>query len=390
MQMSESSEQIVPTGESLAPLAPGTILLDRYTILELVHRSDNENIYRVASAAACPVCHVENEGGARECGFCGSALPPPPLLGLVQQRATDTASDLAPGTFRIADAVYSFFTDAAILRANEIVAPFRIEYAAQSDVGLKRGALNEPNEDSFAAMTLEMRATREDALGLFMIADGVGGAAAGEVASQLAVQTLTQEWVTRIMMPLWRDEALSEESVRTELSAGIHAANARLVEYQKENALQFGTTVTAAVVWNDRAYLVNLGDSRIYLYRSGNLAQLTRDHSFVGMLVEQGMLAPEEIYTHPRRNVILQCLGDPAAQPEIFPVEGALELLAGDQLVLCSDGLWEMVGDADIARIVGAAAQPRDACAELVQAANAAGGADNISVIVLRCIQAPR
>ncbi len=149
--------------------------------------------------------------------------------------------------------------------------------------------------------------------------------------------------------------------------------------------------MTAALVWNGHAYVVNIGDSRTYLYRQGILSQLTRDHSYVATLVASGTLAPEEVYLHPQRNLILRSLGDINLEADIFPEENhALELLPGDRLVLCSDGMWEMVRDTEMQNVLAQTPDAQQACAALVNLANLAGGADNISIIIVNFVAETR
>jgi protein phosphatase len=142
-----------------------------------------------------------------------------------------------------------------------------------------------------------------------------------------------------------------------------------------------GTTLTAALVIGDAATIANVGDSRTYLWRNGVLRQVTRDHSLVASLVQAGMVKPEEVRGHPQRNQVYRTLGvKPDVEVDIFTET----LQRGDRLILCSDGLWEMVGDAEIGRTVGQARSPQEACRTLIQQANKAGGKDNVTVIVVK------
>jgi serine/threonine protein phosphatase PrpC len=380
----EFQSQIDSASEPLLPLIPGTLLLDRYTVVNLVSHDETANVYHVVTPRPCPMCHVENEGSAAVCGFCGAELPEPNLLQLIEQRGTQAARTRTLSSFVIDGYCYTLMPNEKIPPPETAVPPLRFTYGVHTDPGLRRGALGDPNEDSMAAITFDAHAARGAAYGLFMIADGIGGAAAGEIVSQLALQTVAQEWVTRIVLPAWNEITLSDEMLRAELRAGIAAANARLLQYQSDHNLQAGTTLTAALVLNGHAYVINIGDSRTYLYRQGAFAPLTKDHSYVATLVANGALTPEEAYVHPQRNLILRSLGDVSAEPDIFPTErGALELQSGDQLLLCSDGLWEMVRDVEMQTVLEKSHDPQRACAELTNLANLAGGADNISVIVI-------
>lgn len=372
--------------EPLVPLRVGTVLLDRYTIVNVVSESNDAIVYHVVTLQRCPVCSVENEGNASVCGFCEADLPIPGVLKLTERRAPDALHHFPPSSFILDGSIFTLASQASDMTSSTRALPLRLAYGRQTDPGLKRSERGEPNEDSLVAMTIDAHNDRGAALGLFLVADGVGGADAGEIASRLALQALTHEWIARIVLPEWNGNGPGDQELRAEILAGLAETNTLLQKYQSEHNLQFGTTLTAAIVLNDRAYVVNLGDSRTYLFRRGTLTPITRDHSYVAMLIANGLLAPEEAYTHPQRNLILRSLGDVTCDPDIFPEEsGALALEAGDQLLLCSDGLWEMVRDADIQHVLENAIDPQTACAALVNLANSAGGADNISVILVRC-----
>jgi serine/threonine protein phosphatase PrpC len=161
------------------------------------------------------------------------------------------------------------------------------------------------------------------------------------------------------------------------LHTGVRQANGALYERNQQQPAMMGTTVTAALVFGRRAHIVSVGDSRAYLYRPATgMRQITRDHSLVAALVEAGLITPDEIYTHPKRNELTRCLGNTA---EIEIDSFTVPLHIGDRLLLCSDGLWEMVRDSDLSQLMANSAN-----AELfIQAALNRGGDDNVSVIVV-------
>jgi protein phosphatase len=206
---------------------------------------------------------------------------------------------------------------------------------------------------------------------LFAVADGMGGAQAGELASRLAVSALRDYHAADHLDP--------EERLR----AVVREANRRVFERAAADTLAqgMGTTVTAALVEGSRVTVGHVGDSRAYLLRHGALSQLTDDHSLVADLVRSGRLSPQEAETHPQRAVITRALGvDQDVDVDAFTVRAA----PGDVLLLCSDGLTTMVSDAEIGRIVRESASLDAAARTLVDAANRRGGEDNVTVVLLR------
>ncbi len=165
--------------------------------------------------------------------------------------------------------------------------------------------------------------------------------------------------------------------------AAAQAANRAVYEARTGRGSEMSSTLTLALVVGDAAYVANVGDSRTYLWNAQGLKQVTRDHSLVQRLVDAGQLQAGEIYTHPPRNVIYQCVGD---RPEVTADAFRLTLRPDDRLVLCSDGLWEMVRTEGLEEVLLAEPDPQRAAERLVQNANLAGGEDNISVIIVQVI----
>jgi protein phosphatase len=206
---------------------------------------------------------------------------------------------------------------------------------------------------------------------LFAVADGMGGAQAGEVASRLTAAAFREYHEADRLAPDERLQAIIQE------------ANRRIYERARSDAgvSGMGTTVTAALLTGGRVTLGHVGDSRAYRIRDGELEQLTDDHSLVGDLMRSGRLTPEEAEAHPQRSVITRALGtDPDVDVDTMSVEAA----PGDVFLLCSDGLTTMVGDDDILGILAAAPSLDDAARELVRAANTGGGEDNVTVVLFR------
>ncbi len=232
--------------------------------------------------------------------------------------------------------------------------------AAVTDPGRRR----RHNEDSYVC-----------APPLFAIADGMGGAQAGELASRLAKTAIEES----------AGEAVDEDGVVD----AIQSANTRVFEraLQDPSAAGMGTTATVALVDEQEALLRlgHVGDSRAYRYRGGELEQLTVDHSLVGELIRAGRLTEDEAAVHPHRSVITRALG---TEPDVDVDMTSTDLAQGDILLLCSDGLSAMVRDADIARVLEAQAlDPQRAAEALVGAANAAGAIDNVTVVLVELVE---
>lgn len=273
------------------------------------------------------------------------------------------------------------FVEALQAASVEVRRPSSVELriGRASDVGRVR----QLNEDS--VLTLEMTRIRRsisEPIGLYVVADGMGGHAAGDVASALAIDTLARKAIAE----LWMDYLLeSDETLDAGawLKLAVQEANQVVFGRRRASTSDMGTTLVAALVCCNKnaATIVHAGDSRAYLINQAGIRQLTTDHSLVQRLIQLGQLTPQEARTHPQRNVIYKNLGD---KPRIEPDITEVKLEAGDRLLLCSDGLSGMVTDEKIHQIVMSASSPQEACRQLVDAANAAGGDDNISVIVIQ------
>jgi serine/threonine protein phosphatase PrpC len=252
----------------------------------------------------------------------------------------------------------------------------RLRAAAMTDVGRVR----EHNEDSVLAVEYTRESMVEPAQSyLYVVADGMGGAEAGEVASAIAVQTIRGYIEARL------DAARGEVENAAELLTGaLEEANSKIIEYVASHpeSRGMGSTGVCALVTPTDAAVAWVGDSRGYVMEGAALRQVTKDHSLVQRLVEIGQITAEEAHTHEHKNVITRSLGARQSGPAGAEAV-AVKLKRGDKLMLCSDGLTAHVMDPQIRDILGRNADPYDAARELIVAANAGGGTDNISVIVI-------
>jgi PPM family protein phosphatase len=244
------------------------------------------------------------------------------------------------------------------------------------DAGIAR-ALS-PNEDTLSVTHGCIGSAISKQYALLNVADGMGGHGHGQEASRLAVQSLV-EYVSGVLC----SRQVMPQTLLRLLEEGVRHANEVVFRRNQEQGTVMGTTMTASLIVDTCAYVVHVGDSRCYLFRQpAGLSQITHDHSLVAALVAAGIIQPEDIYTHPRRNLIYRCLGEKAS----VEVESCVVPLAADDLLLfCSDGLWEMVRDQQITTILTASESgPTQTAQALLQAALAGGGEDNVSVLVVR------
>lgn len=221
---------------------------------------------------------------------------------------------------------------------------------------------------------------------VLLVADGVGGHAAGEVASGLSVQSV-ETFLLNTLKQFANLKASDEQVVLHDLQKALHQADSRIFEEVDKHPEWAGmaTTLTMAFAVNGRLFVAHAGDSRCYLYSGGQLQQITKDHTIAAELVRRGVIAEGEQQKNPWRHVVTNILG--GKTPGVIAEVHRLDLHDGDILLLCSDGLTEMVSDARIAEILQAADGPRSACARLVDEANLRGGRDNITAIVAQIEQ---
>jgi protein phosphatase len=250
----------------------------------------------------------------------------------------------------------------------------RVSIASATDVGRRR----EHNEDSYLTMHFERcHLDQTETLAILAVADGMGGHAAGEVASKLCLQTFATSLLDAIQQWLQFHEPDWVEALKR---AALEANRQVFAEAQRMRN-NMGTTLVAAAIAGNRVVFVNVGDSRGYLLQNGKLRQVTKDHSYVQQLVDAGLLTPEQARHHPQGNIITQAIGiEPRVQADIFEEP----LRVGDLVLLCSDGLVDMIDDAEIERVLLMETDLQRTVATLVQLANEAGGDDNITVVLAR------
>lgn len=229
----------------------------------------------------------------------------------------------------------------------------RLSWGSRSDVGLVRGH----NEDSFLVQDP-----------VFAVCDGVGGHAAGEVASAIAVRTISQ------LAPDTADDA--------RLGAAVEEANSAIISAAQSGQGRdgMGCTASAVVIDGSRMAVAHVGDSRVYLLSGGVLVRITHDHSYVEELVDAGEITADEARVHPSRSIITRALG---SDPDMYADHFTLDVHAGDRIIICSDGLSSMVPDAKIESVAISCATPQAAADTLVSAALEGGGHDNVTVIVV-------
>jgi protein phosphatase len=291
----------------------------------------------------------------------------------------DVLSDLRTGA--IAEPAALEARLAELIEDRTAPRPLWVQIGAASDKGMQR----ELNEDSL--LLTELRMVRRDqgqSWGLYIVADGMGGHSAGEVASDLAIRGAFASVQDAYISPTIDGDMLDEEArLKEVVQKAVLQANAYVLREAQNRGNDMGTTITMALVAGDRAVIGNVGDSRTYLWRDGALRRISKDHSLVQRLVDLGQIEPDDVYTHPQRNAVLRSLGDRAEVSVDVFVE---RLKVGDALLLCSDGQWEMTHDPQMTEILAAKADPQAACEALIAAANKAGGEDNITALLVQFV----
>jgi serine/threonine protein phosphatase PrpC len=242
------------------------------------------------------------------------------------------------------------------------------------------GKHRDHNQDAILAYTSNLVSNNlNQSIGIFAVADGMGGHKNGDLASKIAIQSVFIEFVTNhpdLMSGV--DTTFGTNQIETILQSCTLSAHKRV----NEEVPGGGTTLTITVIYHDQVIIAHIGDSRAYfLDHQGDLRMLTRDHSVVSRMQELGKLTEEQAANHPQRNVLYRALGQiEYTEPDLY----SYSLYGSSNLIICSDGLWGVISEKQISTTIMESQTPQIACAKLVEAANNAGGPDNISAIVIR------
>jgi len=367
----------------LEALELGTVLNGRYQIIEVIDIEPTQIHYRVRDLERCPHCGATgHSSGEAFCSECGALMDQKPVALMVQQPSTiDHAPESIEPEDQFTEGEQNYWVwreDVPERPAQQEQPLMRLLVGLRSDTGQVR----ELDEDSMFVLT--MAYTYESVthqLGLFVVADGMGGHEGGEVASQLAIQTAAQVLLHDLFGPELAGSGLSTDEILDCIENAIHKANDEVYLERQKRENDMGTTLTAIFVKDWTLHLGHVGDCRAYRWGKEGLQQLTTDHSIVAGMAAAGTILPEEIYTHPQRSVIYRCVGD---EPTVEVDVGSMQLDPGERLLVCCDGLWEMLRNEGIEDILLAEADPQAACDLMVHQANLAGGTDNISVIIVQ------
>ena len=247
---------------------------------------------------------------------------------------------------------------------------------------LDKGQQREKNEDNLGAFKLDTtKGDGKRSLGIYVVADGIGGEVGGEKASQLAVETVMNEMRENIT------EKSSAKEVVQWLANSASKAHQAILSRKKAHEAVGGTTLVMATVIANRVYIANIGDSRAYILHDNQLRQITQDHTVAQKFVDAGVITKEEAAEHPLAHVLFHAVGSEEEAEDLLPDMFIEIVQSGDTVLLCTDGLYNAVSQADIVKIIEEAETPAIASQKLTQAANDAGGPDNIAVIVVEIRQ---
>ncbi|GLV58401.1 hypothetical protein KDH_52340 [Dictyobacter sp. S3.2.2.5] len=393
-QPQETEQPAAGSAESLPLLEVGKTVGGRYEVMQVLSDAENEHTYEVTDRQGYQHCwncgSEQNAEGDEFCIDCGAEL----LNASYLLHEYPVSAQQGGEAQVLQGAIVNTFVDQGVTyvveqpQASQSAFPNGVHLIAASDSDAGTVRRSEPNEDSTMTLVFErVHESISSPAGLFVVADGMGGHANGQGASRATI-ALIAERVTRelLLAPLQAEKAGEEapktddESYKELLRGAIEDANTTLCQINQKDKSDMGSTLTGFMIIGDHAYIFNVGDSRTYMLRDEKIYQLTNDHSLVGQLVAGGLIEPDEVYTHPQRNQIFRSIGDKQnVQVDLF----TQQIHPGDILLSCSDGLWEMIRDPQIADILNHAPDPHSASAQLIEVANTNGGEDNVSAVVV-------
>lgn len=342
------------TAQRCARCGKNLLLANRFALTKLVEQNSDGVYYEGGDTWTCQICgNLLNSRAESFCPYCG-AIPPHPQKFLARRQPSPPHSKQAEGPgqtwiYDESEEVWWFFSQAsnAFPRGQRLTAGFSTH----------RGLVRENNQDALL-VSLSQRVFKDasSTLGLLAVADGMGGHLHGELASQSAINTV----FAHLARSLMQEEEIDPRKYQPEVIEAVSLANRRIRELGPSGENSPGTTLTLALVVSRRMIVANVGDSRTFLYRGGQLRQVSVDHSA-------------------GRSQLTRDLGhDEHVKVDIFDVP----LEPGDRIMLCSDGLWSMLSESDLTEVLQTCADPQAACATLVAHANQAGGDDNITVVI--------
>ncbi len=369
----------------------------------------------VRRTVVCPRCGMQNNPGSSTCANCGFDLPqgvagtsgagrgpgrsisggPAPLnLPPLNPPPAPDISEMSTQVFQLPNSdtaarEATLPTVPAVTRGKQEEATVVMRGRTRPPLGVKVSARTDPgrrrkdNEDNYLAVTGTWRHNGQlQPFGLFVIADGMGGHANGQDASRIAVETIYQH-----LSDVLPRQDVPDDALGSLLQESIQRANQMIYQQNQRDHADMGCTMTAALVTGSEAHICNVGDSRTYLLsQNDHLQRVTTDHSIVESLVAAGVIQKDDVYTHPKRNQIYRSLGEKeAAEIDVF----RQRLAPGDKLLLCCDGLWEMVRDPDIEQVLRHDDLPQ-VTNTLIEMANENGGVDNITAIVVKVMEESR
>jgi serine/threonine protein phosphatase PrpC len=386
---------LLPTEIQVGNLPPGTHLQERYEIMGVVARQADRATYRIYDHKRCHACGSRlavraQAGGQGEqsdakehplCPKCGAVLSRSPTA-LLDEWLTEPESPGAQDTFEHGGRLFTMTLEEPPQEEGAFPCGVRLVVGARS----VRGPDLATNQDSLLTLTLApmYEGRSAPALGLFAVADGIGGHEGGEVASRIAVQVLAQEIVSGMLLAELGGDACLDETLTDIVGEAIMDANAQVYAVARGCGSDMGSTLTAVLVRGNLAIIANVGDSRTYHWHDGALRQLTTDHSVVERLVAMGVIDSREAAAHPQRGVLYRSLGDRAGvEVDVL----SLQLSPSDRLLLCCDGVWENLDDG-LEKVMRSEPEPQRACDEIARRALEAGASDNVSVIVVGVLEA--